>query len=226
MKGRCLVVAAHPDDEVLGCGGTMRRLASEGAEVYCLILGEGVTSRAVSRDAECRLNELNELRKAARQANELLGVRELFFASLPDNRFDSVDLLDVVKIVEEYVFRLRPERVFTHGTGDLNNDHSVVSKAVMTACRPLPGASVKGVFFFSVLSSTEWNFPAAFRPNYYVDIEKHLEAKLEAMRLYSSELRDWPHPRSLKTIEHEARLWGSHVGLQAAEAFQIARLVE
>ncbi|NCC84310.1 MAG: PIG-L family deacetylase [Clostridia bacterium] len=115
-----LVIAAHPDDEVLGCGGTMRRLTSEGTEVYCLILGEGVTSRDGNRDAVLRAKELDELRSTARRANGLLGVREVFFASLPDNRFDSVDLLDVVKIVEEHVSGLRPERVFTHGGGDLN----------------------------------------------------------------------------------------------------------
>ena len=144
MTGRYLVVAAHPDDEVLGCGGTMRRMAAEGAEVYCLILGEGVTSRDGCRDADLRAKELEELRSTARRANELLGVREVFFASLPDNRFDSVDLLDVVKIVERYVDELRPERVFTHGGGDLNNDHIVVSRAVMTACRPLPDSHTSG----------------------------------------------------------------------------------
>jgi len=226
MSKRTLVVAAHPDDEVLGCGGTMARMASEGTDVFCLILGEGVTSRDDCRDASRRTKELEELRSTARRANELLGVRDVFFASLPDNRFDSVDLLDVVKIVEEHVAVLRPERVFTHSGGDLNNDHSVVSRAVLTACRPLPEASVKGVFFFPVLSSTEWNFESAFRPNYYVDIVKFLEAKLEAMRIYSSELREWPHPRSLRAMEYEARLWGAYVGKQAAEAFRIVRLVE
>ena len=226
MSNRSLVIAAHPDDEVLGCGGTMRRMASEGAEVYCLILGEGVTSRDDNRDASHRVKELEELRAAARRANELLGVRELFFESLPDNRFDSIDLLDVVKIVEHYVTKLRPERVFTHGDGDLNNDHTVTSRAVLTACRPLQGSSVKGVFFFSVLSSTEWNYPNVFRPNYFVDIDGFLDAKLGAMEAYSSELREWPHPRSLQAIEHEARLCCAHIGRNAAEAFQLARLVE
>lgn len=226
MSNRSLVIAAHPDDEVLGCGGTMRRMASEGVEVYCLILGEGVTSRDDSRDASHRVKELEELRAAARRANKLLGVQELFFESLPDNRFDAVNLLDVVKIVEHYVTKLRPERVFTHGDGDLNNDHTVTSRAVLTACRPLPDSHVKGVYFFSVLSSTEWNYPNSFKPNFFFEIDGFLETKLEAMKIYSSELREWPHPRSLKAIEYEARLRGTHVGRNAAEAFQIARLVE
>lgn len=226
MIERCLVIAAHPDDEVLGCGGTMRRMASEGSEVYCLILGEGITSRDGSRNATRRSSDLEELREAARRVNALLGVKEVFFAPLPDNRFDSVDLLDVVKIVEYHVAELRPERVFTHSGADLNNDHRITSQAVLTACRPLPEAPVKGVFFFSVLSSTEWNFENAFRPNFYVDIDDFLETKLEAMRIYSSELRQWPHPRSLEAIEHEARLNGAHVGRKAAEAFRIARLLE
>lgn len=226
MTEKCLVVAAHPDDEVLGCGGTMCRMASGGIDVYCLILGEGVTSRDDNRDAVLRKRELEELRGTARRANVLLGVREVFFASLPDNRFDAVDLLDVVKIVEQHVAELRPDRVFTHSSIDLNIDHRIVSQAVLTACRPLPKTPVKGVFFFPVLSSTEWNFEGAFRPNYYVDIEKFLKDKLEAMRVYSSELREWPHPRSLQAIEYDAHLHGAHVGRNAAEAFHIARMVE
>lgn len=221
-----LVVAAHPDDEVLGCGGTMCRLASEGTKVYCLILGEGVTSRDDRRDTVFRENELEELRKTARRANAILGVREVFFASLPDNRFDSVDLLDVVKIVEHHVAELRPDRVFTHSGSDLNNDHVVTSQAVITACRPVPETPVKGVFLFPVLSSTEWNFENTFHPNYYFGIDGFLGAKKAAMQVYLSELREWPHPRSLKAIEYEARLNGAHVGRNAAEAFRIARLIE
>ena len=223
MASRYLVIAAHPDDEVLGCGGTMCRMAAEGARVFCLILGEGVTSRDENRDGELRKKELDELRHTARKANALLGVEEVFFASLPDNRFDSVDLLDVIKVVERYVTDLRPEQIFTHFGQDLNKDHQITCQAVLTACRPLPGTSVKGIFSFPVLSSTEWNFARTFRPNYYVDIDSFLETKLEAMKAYSSELREWPHPRSLEAIGYEARLLGAHVGKNAVEAFQVLR---
>lgn len=223
---KLIVIAAHPDDEVLGCGGTMCRMASEGTEVYTLILGEGMTSRDDCRDPVSRKNELEDLRNTARQANALLGVREVFFASLPDNRFDSADLLDIIKIIEHYILKLRPEYVFTHNGNDLNNDHRITFQAVLTACRPIPGSFLKGVFSFPVLSSTEWNFEGAFQPNYYVDIDGFLGKKQEAMSAYSSELREWPHPRSLEAIEHHARLHGAYVGKEAVEAFRIVRLVE
>jgi LmbE family N-acetylglucosaminyl deacetylase len=222
--GKILVVAAHPDDEVLGCGGTMSRLSSESSEVFVLILGEGVTSRDCCRDAASREKDLRELHQAAQRANSLLGVKEVFFETLPDNRFDSLDLLDVVKVVEGYVAELEPEWVFTHSGDDLNKDHRITFQSVLTATRPLPGHFLRGVFSFPILSSTEWNFEKAFNPNFFVDIENSLDVKTRAMSCYPSELREWPHPRSLQTIEHHARLFGSFVGKGAAEPFRIVRL--
>lgn len=226
MKKRHLIITAHPDDEVLGCGGTMARFASEGDDVFCLILGEGVTSRDESRNVGLRKNEMEELQDTARRANALLGVKDSFFGTFPDNRFDSVDLLDIIKVVEKHVEMIQPQWVFTHHGNDLNIDHQLTFQAVQTACRPLPGTSVKGLFSFPILSSTEWNFDSEFRPNYYVDIDKFLDTKLDAMRIYESELRDWPHPRSLRAIENNVRLHGAHVGKSAVEAFRIVRLIE
>mgnify|MGYP003589467431 CR=1 FL=1 len=225
MIKTCLVVAAHPDDEVLGCGGTIARFSSEGVSLFTLILGEGVTSRDSIRSQEQRKRELKDLHEAAREANHLLGAQDVFFENLPDNRFDSLDLLDITKIVERYVEKIQPEWVFTHNESDINNDHSIVLKAVETACRPLPGHPVKGLFSFPILSSTEWNFKNNFCPNFFIDIESFIHKKINAMKIYSSELKLWPHPRSIKTITINSQLYGSYTGKNNVEAFRIIRMM-
>jgi len=223
MKKKVLIVAAHPDDEVLGCGGTIARLVREGHEAYTLILGEGVTSRDRSRDREKREGEISRLKKQIRKANELLGVKEVFAFDFPDNRFDSVDFLDIVKAIEEVKNKLKPEIVFTHSKSDLNIDHQITHKAVITATRPMQNESVKEIYAFEVLSSTEWNYPLSFSPNVYFDIGDTLELKLKAITEYKSELREYPHPRSLKGIEIKARQRGMEVGFSYAEAFECVR---
>lgn len=221
-----LVVAAHPDDEVIGCGGTMARLADEGHQVHVLILAEGVTSRAAARDPAANQPALNELALSAERANKVLGAASLKVCGFPDNRMDSSDLLDVIKVIEEAVIRLRPQLVLTHHGNDLNVDHRVVHDAVLTACRPLPGHPVRQLLFFEVASSTEWRSPRApdaFAPNCFYDIERHLGRKLAALREYAGEMREFPHARSIEAIEHLARWRGATVGRRAAEAFEVGR---
>ena len=222
-----LVIAAHPDDEVLGCGGTMARLAAEGQIVRCAIFGEGVTSRHRNR-ADADLNQIQALHATSRAVASLLGVHELLMLGLPDNRFDSIDLLDVVKQVEELVDRYKPSTIYTHSGGDLNVDHRVLHQAVLTATRPMAGQSVTDVFTFEIASSTEWafgQFAPAFRPSVFFDISAHLDQKLQAMTMYESEARAFPHPRSSEALRAIARRWGSVVGLQAAEPFESVRQI-
>jgi len=222
-----LVVAAHPDDELLGCGGTAARLAKEGHSVFFAILGEGITSRPAKRE-EADPGAVKDLRECSRRVADLLGVKELSTHGLPDNRFDSVDLLEVIKIVEGLIERLRPDAVYTHHGGDLNVDHQIVSRAVLTATRPVAGLVVKELYMFEVASSTEWAFQQiapVFKPNLFVDIEATLALKLEGMRLYESEARDFPHPRSGKALTAIAQRWGSVIGRHAAEAFEAVRLI-
>ena len=226
MKKVGLIVVAHPDDEVLGCGGTVAKLSREGWEFYTLFLGEGVTSRDEKRDLEKRKTELLELQKNALRANEILGVKEVFFEALPDNRFDGIELLDIVKRVEFYIQKVKPKIVFTHWEKDLNQDHRLVAKAVKIATRPLPHHPVKAVYSCEVLSSSEWNFLESFTPNVYVDITQTLEKKLKAMEQYKGELREFPHPRSLKGIEIKAAQRGMEVGLPFAEAFKVIREIK
>jgi LmbE family N-acetylglucosaminyl deacetylase len=226
---KALIVAAHPDDEVLGCGATAARLVREGHQVNIAILAEGITSRSLTRE-EADAAQVEILRGHALKAAKTLGVEEssLSLHGLPDNRLDSVPLLDVVKMVEEIVRRVAPERVYTHHPGDLNIDHAVVSRAAMIATRPLQGCPVKEVYQFEVPSSTEWafqQFEPAFRPNVFVDVSETLELKVKAMACYESEARGFPHPRSAEALRVIAKRWGTVVGCDAAEAFQLVRAV-
>ena len=220
-----LVVAAHPDDEVLGCGGTIARLAREGHDVSIAVLGEGVTARyALEGEADRTLVE--GLHAQGHQAGRLLGARRVFMHGLPDNRFDTVPLLDVVKIIEGLIGRFKPEAVYTQHGGDLNIDHSITYRAALTATRPTPGGAVKELYAFEVPSATEWafqQFAPSFQPNVFVDISGTLEDKVRALETYDSEVRPFPHPRSPEALRSIARRWGSVAGLHAAEAFQLVR---
>lgn len=217
-----LVVAAHPDDEIIGVGGTIARHIKNGDNVYVLILGDGKSSRKPYYE-ELDKETLSKSHDETEKASEVLGIKEVYRHDLPDNRFDSIPLLDIVKIIESYVEKIQPEIVYTHFGGDINIDHYVTFNAVMTATRPLPGTSVKWVFAFETLSSTEWNYSTKFRPNYFVDITDFLDIKLEAMNQYQSELRKFPHPRSLEAIKHNALAWGARAGFEAAEPFMLVR---
>ena len=217
-----LVSAAHPDDEVLGCGGALARFSSEGAQVSILILASGLTSRLgfdKSREAEL----LGVHRERACKASRLLGAAEVNFCGFPDQKMDMLPLLDVTQAVEAEIRRVKPEIVFTHHGGDLNLDHTVAFRATMTATRPMAGACVKKLYAYEIPSSTEWafrRFSPEFRPNVFFDIDQFLEKKIEAMQIYESEAREFPHPRSPDALRALAHRWGSCVGLLAVEAFE------
>ena len=217
-----LVVAAHPDDDVLGCGGAMARHARDGERVAVMFLSDGVTSRP-GRDVPA---ELGRRRDAAQRAAGILGVDEVTFGELPDNRMDTVALLDIVRAVEERLDAVRPSIVYTHSPIDLNIDHRLTHEAVMTACRPQGKHPVRTVLSFQVPSSTHWRSPSsseAFTPNWFVDISDVVETRLEALRAYIEELRPWPHPRAIEAIEALARWHGAGIGVDAAEAFVLER---
>jgi N-acetylglucosamine malate deacetylase 1 len=222
---RALCVAAHPDDEILGAGATMARLADDGWDVHVLVLGEGVGARFADDDRPD--DEVRELAGELRRAAEIIGATP-HQLDLPDNRFDSLDLLDVVQRIEAVKREVGPELVLTHHNGDLNVDHRVCAGAVLTAFRPLPGEPAATLLAFETLSSTEWTAPghgAPFTPNWFEDASPGLERKVAAMDAYRHELREWPHPRSLEGIRAAARRWGMTVGLDAAEAFMLLRRV-
>jgi LmbE family N-acetylglucosaminyl deacetylase len=225
MKNKILVIAAHPDDEILGCGGTIRRLVDEGCEAYVLILGEGVTSRDEKRDLKKRKAKISNLKEEMLQANRLIGATSVTAEDLPDNRFDSVPFLDITKIIEKHKARMKPDIVFTHYQFDLNIDHRITYEAVMTASRPLARETVKEIYSFEILSSTEWSSSACFSPDTFFDISGTIKNKLDAMKKYRSELCKYPHPRSLEGVELSAKYWGMRIGLEHAEAFKNIRRV-
>lgn len=218
-----LVVAAHPDDEVLGCGGTLAKLAAQGASIHVAFLADGVTSR-VGEPAHGA--GVAARREAARKVCAILGVQGVSFGDLPDNRLDTVALLEVTQAVEALVRAHGPDTVFTHHAGDVNIDHQVIHRAVLTACRPQRDHPVRTLLAFEVPSSTEWQLPGTapvFVPNWFSDISATLDRKLEALDAYAVELRDWPHPRSREGVAHLARWRGATVGVEAAEAFMLGR---
>lgn len=225
---KVLIIAAHPDDEILGVGATARKHVECGDEVYAVILGEGQTSRWENRD-DADMNAVKELHKDSYESAKIIGMKGIYFENFPDNRFDQVDLLDVVKCVEKYVDEIQPDIIYTHFSGDLNIDHRITNQAVLTATRPIGQYSVKEVYGFETLSSTEWNFGSdakSFKPQKFVDVTPYFQKKVEAMSKYKSELCEYPHPRSLRILETLAELRGSVISVERAEAFEVIRIVE
>ncbi|GFM35152.1 PIG-L deacetylase family protein [Desulfovibrio subterraneus] len=225
---RALVVAAHPDDEVLGCGGTIAKLAMNGFSVDVIIMAEGETSRSSFEQSSAE-ESLAALRKAATEAGALLGAASVVLLGLPDNRMDSMDLLDVVKRLEATVGDTCYNAVYTHHSGDVNIDHQIVNRAVVTVFRPMPGKHNPSIYAFEVPSSTEWQPPSQsfpFLPTVFVDVSAVLERKIAALKVYESEMRPWPHARSLAAVEALAKWRGATVGVDAAEAFVACRIIE
>lgn len=214
-----LVVAAHPDDEVLGCGGSMAKHIQHGDTVSVIILGDGETARAGNANIKVRQQQIHNVEKYLHWTN-------LILEQLPDNQFDSVSLLSITKIVEKHLFRLKPDRIYTHHAHDLNIDHRLTFSAVLTACRPQPDFFVKEIFSFEVLSSTEWQAKDKhflFAPTVYADITSWINQKITALEYYRGELRPYPHPRSVEGVKILAQYRGLEVGMVYAEAFELVR---
>jgi N-acetylglucosamine malate deacetylase 1 len=216
-----LVIVAHPDDEALGCSGTIAKHVANGDMVHVLFMTDGVSSR------ELKAKESSERLTAAQNAANILQVVSFSNFNFPDNKMDSIPLLDVVKEIEAKITQIQPEIIYTHHIGDLNVDHQVTHKAVMTACRPQPGFCVREIYAFEVLSSTEWQTPGLvpFIPNVFVDISESIEIKKKVLEIYSEEMRIMPHSRSIENAIQQASYRGNSVGLCYAEAFVILRAI-
>jgi len=225
-----LVVVAHPDDEVLGCGGSVTKWSLAGHDVHVLFMSDGVSSRFPGKDYRTQSGKHIQNRKNdAMRAGQILGTKSTRFLDFPDNRMDSLELLEVVRPIETAISELKPYLIVTHHGGDLNIDHRITNSAVMTACRPLPNYCVRRILAIETPSSTEWQSPeseTSFRPNWHEDISTTLETKIAALTTYQEEMRDWPHSRSIDTVRHLAHWRGSAVGCEAAEAFVLLRNIE
>lgn len=223
-----LAVCAHPGDAVLGCGGTLALHASRGDDVQVIVFGDGWTSRVKSLEKGLDVIDLTPLENQERAALTAIGVERVQHCRLPDNRLDNFPLLDLIKIIEKATMDFAPDVVYTNSPFDLSVDQQRTCRAVVTAFRPQPGVEVAELLAFESLSSTEWNqyeTVLGFRPNCYVDIARSLGKKLVALDELTSEIRDWPHPRSREAVEHLARWRGASAGLEAAEAFMLLRSV-
>jgi LmbE family N-acetylglucosaminyl deacetylase len=227
---RILVVVAHPDDELLGQGATIHKLSNEyGCTCRAVILGEGLTSRSEERNREKWEQELKEHRDCIHEATEIIGYESVGIYDFPDNRFDSVDLLDIIKVVESEKEEFQPEIIFTHHGGDLNIDHQRTFEAVITATRPMKDEVVKTIITFETPSGTEWQAssdPRRFAPNLFIEVsEKDVEAKIKGMESYQFEKREYPHPRSSKALKNVCRERGIRVGKDYVEAFYMVRSI-
>lgn len=220
---KVLIVVAHPDDEVLGMGGTIAKLAKNGADIRLLIVTDG--SSAQYRNADNMEAIIDEKRKETEKAAKILGISSVHFGKLPDMKLDVTPHILINQLIEEEVSAFCPDAVFTHFWGDINLDHRRVSESVGVACRPQAGCSVKELYSFSVPSATEWNFQreTSFVANVFSDISDYSEKKKEALLAYETELRQYPHPRSAEYITAADRAVGHRVGLETAEQFVLLR---
>ena len=228
MKDKILIIAAHADDEDLGCGGTVNKFSKMGAKIEVLFIADGVSSRN-RRNKSLEKKELLERKKSCKIATKILGINKTTFLDLPDNQLDTIPLLKIVKKIEKKILSFKPEIIFTHFNNDLNIDHQIVNKATITACRPIGKKKYpKKIFFFEVPSSTEWQIKKKvdlFNPNWFEDISLNLKCKIDALKAYKKELRKWPHPRSVKGVKSLAYWRGATSGHKAAEAFILGRKI-
>ena len=217
-----LVVAAHADDEALGCGGTISRHVAEGDKVNVIFMADGVGARNLNRADEFKKRE-----NSKNLALQILGVSSSKSLNFPDNRMDSLPLLDIVQPLEKLIGEIQPCTIYTHHYGDLNADHRLTYQAVMTVCRPQPGSTVREILTFEVMSSTDWAGPGqrAFEPNTFVDISDHWLKKSQALEAYSMEMRLTPHSRSIEHLDVLSRHRGASVGIERAEGFELIRLL-
>lgn len=214
MSKSVLVIAAHPDDELLGVAGTLRRHVLVGDHVHSVVMCEGTSVRYEGKEVPQSDH--------GHQAADIIGCTSFEMLGLPDQRLDTLNLMELITPIEQRVARYQPQIVYTHFGHDLNRDHQLLFDAVLVACRPVEPC-IEAIYAFETASSTEWNTPLRFAPDYFVDISETLETKLEAFACYESEVRDYPHPRSLQSLRHRAHYWGNLMGMDAAEAFVTCR---
>lgn len=217
---RVLCVAAHPDDECLLAGATLAKHVEAGDALSILVLADGCAARCGSNAEKIRERHL-----MLRQACKILGTEDVWIKQYPDNQMDRIPLLDIVQDIEIHLERFKPTILYTHWHGDLNIDHQITSRAVMTACRPLPGSDVKRILMGEVPSASEWGEHQSFKPTWFEDVTATMEKKLGALTSYTTEIAQYPHPRSIEGVRSLAQVRGTACGALMAEAFVVARSI-
>lgn len=220
---RVLVIAAHPDDEVYGMGGTIAKLSSKGYDVYTLIITEGCTTQYKDNP-----ELIEEKKKQAFKANSYLGVKKVFFGDLPDMKLDSIEHIKINAVIEKIIRDITPNVVYTHFYGDVNKDHTRVFESTMVAVRPVSSQCVQEIYCYQVPSSTEWAAnvtQSTFIPNVFEEISPYYDQKQKSILAYSTELREYPHPRSLEVVKVYDEALAKRNGLNLAEGFMLIRKV-
>jgi LmbE family N-acetylglucosaminyl deacetylase len=223
MVKNVLVIAAHSDDEALGCAGTMAKHIAAGDKVHVIFMTNGVSSRSDTSNSD-----IENRQTAAQKSADILGITSMEHFGFPDNKMDTTPLLDIIKSIENVINKLQPEIIYTHHIGDLNIDHQITHKAALTACRPQPGFCVKEIYAFEVLSSTEWQIPEylPFTPNVYIDVSNQIEIKRKSLEAYSDEMHTPPHSRSFDNMLNLSSFRGNSIGVNYAEAFILLRYIK
>lgn len=224
---RILVVAAHPDDEVLGCGGTVSKAIEAGAEVAVIFLGEGISARfplGQYESDEFRIQTAVRL-KGACKAMEILGITNFEFGNRLCGQFDTYPLISIVKDIERKMQQFKPQLLFTHNPSEVNIDHRISYEAVEIACRPTRDFIATQIYTFEIPCSGSWTFESTFKPNVFVDITQQWEKKLAAWACYEGEARAFPFPRSYEGLKTLAQYRGMMSNLKLAEAFRMVRMI-
>jgi N-acetylglucosamine malate deacetylase 1 len=222
MNNTILVIAPHPDDEVLGCGGIIKKLTLKNRNVFVLVVTRGKTGMYTEE-------KIVSVRKEALSAHHILGVKETRFLDFNAPELDLISISELGSAIFNVISEFRPDTIYLPHKGDIHHDHKAVFDAGLVAARPIKNCSVKRIYSYETLSETEWANPGgydAFIPTTFVNVSAEFEAKLDAMRCFKSQLRDFPNSRSLKSIEALANYRGSTVGFTHAEAFMTIRLIE
>jgi len=232
---KILIIVAHPDDEVLGMGGTLKKLSKKNHDIKVVFLATGIFARRsekftnetkykIDKNLTKKMKEqIKKLRLDAKTALKILGIKDIEFFNFPDNEMDKISNLEITKTIESIIKKFNPEIIYTHTKNDINVDHRAIFNATITATRPTAKLNVKKVICFEVPSSSEWNFGDTFSPNIFVEIKKELAYKTKAIEAYKTELKKFPHPRSAQALDIIAKRWGTVSGFDAAEAFELIR---
>ena len=209
---KVLVFAPHNDDEVLGVGGTIAKYAAEGHAVYVCEITSGLNAKILQMEAE--------------KAHQILGVKETLHMNLPAVKLKNMDVSEINDSISNVIKRINPEIVFTPFIGDMHIDHREVTESVLVATRPIDNSSIKTVYMYETLSETGWNIPnsdRSFIPDTWIDITDYIDHKINAMKCFESQIKEYPNPRSEASIKAMAMYRGSTVSIEYAEAFMLIR---